>query len=77
MDGWNWAWMSIVKVGFWVGIGLLLWAALRRTGVETTWPTAQETLRQRPARGDIDPEEYERQLAALHRTGKGGPTPVT
>ena len=76
MDGWNWTWMTIVMVAFWLGIALLFWSLLRRDR-DGASHGAEETLRQRMARGDIDIEEYERRLDALHHPRRGGPKPVT
>jgi putative membrane protein len=57
-------------------LGLVVWAVLRvspdwqnRLGLDRREDSAEETLRQRFARGEIDAEEYERSLEVL-RNGR-------
>jgi putative membrane protein len=57
-------------------LGLVVWAGLRvspdwqnRLGLDRREDSAEETLRQRFARGEIDAEEYERSLEVL-RNGR-------
>jgi putative membrane protein len=57
-------------------LGLVVWAVLRvspdwqnRLGLDRREDSAEETLRQRFARGEIDAEEYERSLVVL-RSGR-------
>lgn len=65
--------MAMVMVLFWGGIVTLIWFALRslqrdtKTGT-TAQPGPREILAERLARGDIDPEDFERRLALI-----GGP----
>lgn len=69
--------MMLLWILFWVAIiALVVWAVVRlfrgRTGGES--PTergdsAEETLRQRYARGEIDAGEYERSLQTLRGEG--------
>lgn len=51
-------------------IGLLVWALVRGFGSGTVLPTgssAEDILKARYARGEIDREEYERRLADLRK----------
>jgi len=57
-------------------LGLVIWAIIRvfsdwqdRVGLDRREDSAEETLRQRFARGEIDAEEYERSLEVL-RNGR-------
>lgn len=67
-----WLWM-LVPLLFWVGlIALIAWAVVRffpaRSGGERSGgprDSAEEVLRERFARGEIDAEEYERSLEIL------------
>jgi putative membrane protein len=82
-DGWGsgyWWWMAIMMIVFWGG---LIWVAvtLIRRGDHTHQPhtpgaapitppkqTPQETLADRLARGEIEPDDYRQRLDALqHR----------
>lgn len=67
MNGWNWVWMSTMFVVFWGVVAALVIVLLRRStsGAEDRQDTAEETLRQRLARGEIDVEEYHRRLNTL------------
>jgi putative membrane protein len=80
VSGWGWFAMSASMVIFWaliIGVGVLLFRALGRTGpgsgehTHTHTPSApspEQLLAERFARGEIDEEEYQRRLAALHAT---------
>jgi uncharacterized membrane protein len=57
-------------------LGLVVWAIIKvfpdwqdRVGLDRREDSAEETLRQRFARGEIDSEEYERSLEVL-RNGR-------
>lgn len=73
--GMHWLWWSI-----WIlAILLLGWALLRLVADQRGTHRrvereagAEEQLRQRFARGEIDEEEYERRLRVLHETRPGG-----
>ncbi|QIN84440.1 SHOCT domain-containing protein [Rubrobacter tropicus] len=77
MGGWGafgWLWM-IVALLFWGGLlTLIVWAVMRifpgaRTGgepLERGTQSAEEILRGRFARGEIDAEEYEERRRILH-----------
>ncbi|MGI9049665.1 MAG: SHOCT domain-containing protein [Rubrobacteraceae bacterium] len=72
-----WLWM-LVPLLMWVGlIALISWAALQffparhaEDRSEIPRDSAEETLRERFARGEIDAEEFERSLEIL----RGGPS---
>ncbi len=72
MGGGGWLWM-LVPLLFWSGLlALGVWALLRifpdrRGGGGSASPeeSAEEILRRRFARGEIDAEEYERSLEVL------------
>jgi uncharacterized membrane protein len=65
---------QMIWMAFWWSVGLvsiagvlwLLFSAFR--GSSETKETAEEILRRRLAAGEIDTEEYERQLAVLSKT---------
>ena len=67
MNGWNWVWMSTMFVVFWGVVAAFVIVLLRRStsGAEPRQDTAEETLRQRLARGEIDVDEYHRRLSTL------------
>jgi uncharacterized membrane protein len=63
-------------------LGLVVWAIIKlvpdwrdRVGLDRREGSAEETLRQRFARGEIDAGEYERSLEAL-RNGRGSENPA-
>ena len=70
MEGWHalrWLWVLIPSLMWVVLLGLLAWGATRMifirrgTGRELSgpkWSQAEEILRERYARGEIDTEEY-------------------
>ncbi|MGD1218389.1 SHOCT domain-containing protein [Streptomyces krungchingensis] len=69
--GWGWFAMSAGMVLFWaliIAVAVLLFRALDRprghTGTPAT-PPAEDILRERLARGEIDEDEYRRRLDAL------------
>ncbi|HEX7246832.1 MAG TPA: SHOCT domain-containing protein [Actinomycetota bacterium] len=68
-DGWWWGWL--VMVGFWVVIVLLVVWAVRGSGRNdhsdrADRSSAERTLDERFARGEIDVDEYEARREALH-----------
>jgi putative membrane protein len=67
MNGWNWVWMSTMFVVFWGVVVAVVVVLLRHTRaeVERHEDTAEETLRQRLARGEIDIDEFHRRLNTL------------
>jgi putative membrane protein len=68
MDGWSWMWMVITMALFWGVLIIGLVALLRtRDRQNPRPPTAQETLDDRLARGEITIEEYEQRWDALRR----------
>jgi putative membrane protein len=77
MGGWFGSWWMLVPILFWAGfLALIAWAVVRifpanRPGDRHHDP-AEEVLRERFARGEIDGDEYDRGLAKLR--GKESPT---
>lgn len=73
MGAFGWLWM-LVPLLFWGGLlALIVWAVVRifpggyGGGVqrEGSVPSAEETLRERFARGEVSAEEYEQRLRVL------------
>lgn len=70
MMDWSWSnggwwWMTIAMLVFW---GLVAWVVItlaRRPGSGAGSRSAEETLAERYARGEIDDEEYHRRVSAL------------
>lgn len=86
MGGWGafgWLWM-LIPLLFWGGLlAVIVWAVMRifpnrradDGRPETRKDSAEEILRERFARGEMDAEEYERSLEVLRSgrsTTKGG-----
>ncbi|MFW6078537.1 MAG: SHOCT domain-containing protein [Gemmatimonadota bacterium] len=83
-DGWwghmngSWAWgMMLFMTLFWVAvIALVVWLIVRLTrgggaaGGAARGDRAEEILRERYARGEIDRESFERMLDDLRRGGR-------
>ena len=74
-DGFWGPWMLIPALLWLAFFGLLVWGALRmfsvRQGGGGTADSAEEVLRQRFARGEVDVETYENVLDALRRDPSG------
>jgi len=76
MSGWGWA-MMVVWSLLWVGfLGVIAWVAVQwargkspgsTSGQPPASKTAQELLDERLARGDVDPDEYQRRRDALEQ----------
>ena len=72
VSGWGWFGMSVGMVLFWALIItalVLVFRAANRPHEHTRTPTAptpEQILSERFARGEIDEEEYQRRLNALH-----------
>ncbi|GLW47482.1 hypothetical protein Stsp02_31440 [Streptomyces sp. NBRC 14336] len=72
MSGWGWFGMSVGMVAFWALIItalVLVFRAVNQPHEHThtpAAPTPQQILSERFARGEIDEEEYQRRLNALH-----------
>lgn len=71
-DGWGWGWGWAWMWAFWVFIlALIIFAVWRMAAngrhVGPHRDPAEEMLRMRYARGEIDAEEYERRLSDLRR----------
>jgi putative membrane protein len=65
MNGWGWGMMGFGWVIGLVVIGVLVWAVIQATQRWGDPGTAEATLADRFARGEIDDDEYRRRLAAL------------
>ncbi|WP_406375561.1 SHOCT domain-containing protein [Streptomyces sp. NBC_00647] len=72
VSGWGWFAMSAGMILFWaliITVAVLLFRTLNQpqenTHVPAT-PSPQDILRERLARGEIDEDEYQRRLNALH-----------
>ncbi|GAB1339824.1 hypothetical protein ACE1SV_64140 [Streptomyces sp. E-15] len=72
VSGWGWFAMSAGMILFWaliITIAVLLFRALNQPHEHThtpATPSAEDILRQRLARGEIEEDEYRRRLSALH-----------
>lgn len=72
VSGWGWFGMSVGMVLFWALIItalVLVFRAANQPHEHThtpTAPTPEQILAERFARGEIDEEEYQRRLNALH-----------
>jgi putative membrane protein len=87
MYGYSWSWggmlLMMLSWLFWFGLlGLLLWALFRWIGARTPnqgvgGSSAEEILRQRYARGEIDEATFERMRQQLgpSTTREASPTP--
>jgi putative membrane protein len=72
MGGWFGSWWMLVPILFWAGLlAVIVWAVARiflgnRSGGDGPGrDAAEEVLRERFARGEMDAEEYERSLETL------------
>ncbi|MGW5664047.1 SHOCT domain-containing protein [Streptomyces sp. NPDC003758] len=72
VSGWGWFAMSAGMILFWaliITVAVLLFRALNRPHEHTHTPappSAEDILRERLARGEIDEDDYRRRLNALH-----------
>ena len=72
VSGWGWFAMSAGMILFWaliITVAVLLFRALNRPHENThspAMPSAEDILRERLARGEIDEDEYRRRLNTLH-----------
>ncbi|MER6630294.1 SHOCT domain-containing protein [Streptomyces sp. NPDC000987] len=72
VSGWGWFAMSAGMILFWVliiTVAVLLFRTLNGPQEHTrtpSTPSAEDILRERLARGEIDEDEYRRRLDALH-----------
>ncbi|MEU1596040.1 SHOCT domain-containing protein [Streptomyces sp. NPDC005708] len=72
VSGWGWFAMSAGMILFWaliITVAVLLFRALNRPQEHThstAAPSAEDILRERLARGEIDEDDYRRRLSALH-----------
>ncbi|MFC6719010.1 SHOCT domain-containing protein [Natrialbaceae archaeon GCM10025810] len=63
---WMWVLMSVVPLAVVLGIGYLLYRAVRQSGTQRT-DAALEELRSAYARGDLTDEEFEERRERLRR----------
>ncbi len=71
-NGWHWGWGFLWMWVFWLlilaAVLVVLWRALAGAGpVRNRVDPAEQELRMRYARGEIDAQEYERRLGDLRR----------
>ncbi|WP_090623228.1 SHOCT domain-containing protein [Natrinema salaciae] len=66
---WMWLLMSVVPLLVILGLGYLLYSAVRRSGTRGTDPALEE-LRTAYARGDLTDEEFENRRERLRREEK-------
>ncbi|MFH8773688.1 SHOCT domain-containing protein [Streptomyces sp. NPDC017958] len=72
VSGWGWFAMSSGMILFWalvITVAVLLFRTLNRPQEHThtpATPSAEDILRERLARGEIDEDDYQRRLNALH-----------
>lgn len=77
MCGWGWGMMILIIIFWIIVLALLVWliyrlfGGIRGAGRRSEEGRAEEILRKRFARGEIDRETYERMLEDLRRT-RGG-----
>ena len=65
-NGWAWAVMLISMLAFWALVALGIWLAVRSSSAPPERSrSAEETLRQRYAAGELDDEEFARRLEVL------------
>jgi putative membrane protein len=67
-NGWAWFAMGSSMLAFWALVGAAIWFAVRSlssTPSTPRSPSAEETLRQRYAAGELDDEEFTRRLHML------------
>lgn len=62
---WNWALMTVGMLVFW-GIVIRAFASAGYLSSRTRHPSPEQLLDERFAVGDIDADDYERRLDALH-----------
>lgn len=70
-DGWGWGVMVISMLAFWALVALGIWLAVRSFSTTPTERSrsAEESLRQRYAAGELDDEEFARRLNVLRDRG--------
>jgi putative membrane protein len=67
-NGWAWFAMGLSMLVFWALVGIAIWFAVRAFSSAPSTPhapSAEETLRQRYAAGELDEEEFTRRLQTL------------
>lgn len=78
MANWGYALMALGIVVFWLVVALGVLALVRYVGrvdrPVASWPSPQQVLADRFARGDIDEAEFRRGVDAV--TGLSGPVPA-
>ncbi|MFI2372165.1 SHOCT domain-containing protein [Streptomyces sp. NPDC018833] len=75
VSGWGWFAMSAGMIAFWalvITAAVLLFRALGRATEQPhdpAGPAPEQLLAERFVRGEIDEEEYQRRMDALHASG--------
>jgi putative membrane protein len=84
MSGWGYLLMGLTTLAFWILVVAAIILLVRSAGAGSAGgaaragppsaptPTPEQILAERLARGEIDIEEYQRRLEALHRAGGTG-----
>ena len=72
MDGSDWIWMTIMMVLFWGTVATVIIVLIRRGGTADgpRRETPEETLNHRLTRGEIEIDDYQQRLDALHDSRK-------
>ncbi len=68
MHSWDWPWMVVMMALFWgvVAVVVVTDTRRRRVDINADDTPADEVLRRRLARGEIDVIEFQERLDALH-----------
>ena len=71
MDGGDWLWMTTMMVVFWAVVVTLVMVLIRRGPSDSSrLQTPEDILRERLARGEINPDDYQARLRTLHESAK-------
>ena len=70
--GYGWGWHMAAMLIFWIVLVIVIvflvrWMGVSGRGAEPLRESAEEILKKRYARGEIDKEEYDRRLTDLRR----------
>jgi putative membrane protein len=69
-NGWAWVVLATSMLAFWALVALGIWLAVRSSSTTPTERSrsAEETLRQRYAAGELDDEDFARRLNVLRES---------